>query len=136
LLWIEDELEATDMAAYVEVKQKLDNSNVLSSSEMAVLEKVEKYLLNCCSTWLEHGEGGTDAEDANPTYNPESCQFDKCHPCSKYVDVTINYGRKEDSNEGISASSKRPRYGIEATKAARDIYLAVHMHRCCPTCHK
>ena len=125
------------MTTYVEIKQKLKNSDVLSSSETAILEKVEKYLLNCCSTWLEHEKGVTDSEEANPAYNPESGQFDKCHPCCNYIDITIDYGRKDNVNASTSsASSKRPRYDVAATKAARDIYLAVDMHRCCPTCHK
>ena len=75
--------------------------------------------------------------DSDPAYNPESCQFDKCHPCCNYVDITIDYGQKDNVHASISsASSKRPRYDVAATKAARDIYLAVDMHRCCPTCHK
>jgi hypothetical protein len=144
LLWIEDKLQAADMAAYILVKQKQKNSPELTPEDTAVVDKVEKYILSCCSTWLEHGGGSNDsAVGSDPAYNPQRNQFDKSHPCSNYIDVEIDYSEIKPAPSDIdttekttSAASKRPRYGEPATKAARDLHLAVDMHRCCPTCHK
>ena len=164
LLWIEGELQRTDMPRYFEAKKKKDRKDH-TPQDKAIIQKVEQYLINKCSSRLvdddnekdckllkQHKDAlaagkadatfsveGVDVEEAKAaikafqTQLPEKGEFDLNHPCSKPVDPTLDYGKIEGTGTSVE---NPPRYQQEPTKRAYKMYLATHMHRCCPTCHK
>lgn len=95
-------------------------------------EQFYDYVMKTFSAWLPESNDATseDAQDeTDPFFNPERGAYDKCHPCSEPIDITLDYGFT-----GLVGQTK---YNDERVKQIfRRILLAVQMHRCCATCHK